>query len=184
MRLPKRGLLSSSGPLAAALRRGPGWAGWAMVNPLCFAHEGDCPLRLRPHPQRRMKGPCWWNALALILVRPCFSFHCLLAEPRVAGWPCLSHLPAHVPYTDTQPLSLLTHTHRAFISCQWCWVCRHWKHYAMEKKIFFSHLELEGAKSSFPLLVTRLQGAVGPGLETRTIKTALTQIEPRCLVHG
>ena len=103
---------------------------------------------------------CGWLVLPLTLARPCLLH-------RHAASLCSS-------LTPTGLLSPVSGVAFAAVGSIMQW----------KRKYFFSQLELEGAKSSFPLLVTRLQGAVGPGLETRTIKTALTQIEPRCLAHG
>ena len=126
------------------------WLGWvAMVSPVCVT------LTIRSSQitsAESMKAPCWWIALPLILVRPCVSFCCLLEGPRAASCSCCSHLPTHVSYVDTRPLSAPhSHPQGFYLLSVVLGLSPLEASYAMEKKIFFAQLEVEGAKSSFLL---------------------------------
>ena len=121
----------------------------AMVSPVCVT------LTIRSSQitsAEIMKAPCWWIALPLILVRPCVSFCCLLEGPRAASCSCCSHLPTHVSYVDTRPLSAPhSHPQGFYLLSVVLGLSPLEASYAMEKKIFFAQLEVEGAKSSFLL---------------------------------
>lgn len=155
LRLPRPELPPLPGPSASALPRGSGWARWVMANPVLYpdcTHPG-CSAAQATSAERKERL-CWWNTLALILVRLCFSFLCLLEGSRAAGWSCHSHVPAHAFYTDMQPLSA-PHSHPQgfyLLLPEVLGLSPLEASYAMEKKIFFVQLEFERAKCSFSLL--------------------------------
>lgn len=98
-----------------------------------------------------MKAPCWWIALALILVRPYVSFRCVLEGPRAAGCSCHSHLPTHVSYADTRPLSAPnSHPQGFYLLSVALGLSPLEASYAMEKKIFFCPAGAGGCKEQLP----------------------------------
>ena len=97
-----------------------------------------------------MKVPCWWILLALISVRPCFSFRCLLEGSRAAGCSC-SHLPTHVSYTDMRPLSVpYSHPQGFYLLSVVLGLSPLEASFAMENKIFFCPTGAGGRKKQLP----------------------------------
>lgn len=140
--------LFSSGPLAAALQWGA-WLGWVvMVSPVCVT------LTIRSSQitsAESMKAPCWWIVLPLILVRPCVSFCCLLEGPRATSCSCCSHLPTHVSYADTRPLSAPhSHPQGFYLLSVVLGLSPLEASYAMEKKMFFCPTGGGGCKEQLP----------------------------------
>lgn len=117
LRLPRPELPPLPGPSASALPRGSGWARWVMANPVLYpdcTHPG-CSAAQATSAERKERL-CWWNTLALILVRLCFFLPllvggvacCWLVLPLTCACPCILHRHAASLCASLTPTGLLS----------------------------------------------------------------------------